>query len=114
MTHTPKEYSKEEIQQQFVNHLWALIAFWEHCPHCKCEHDKLTGLVHSILCVLDGASGSLPGFLVIPSPHEADKAYQIERGEDYYPPAIDATDEMCDIGGNLHELFCKATATAEG
>ena len=51
--------------------------------------------------MIDGASPTLPGFLLIPDPHPDDKAYRRDRGENWYPEAA----EGIDIAGSLHEEF---------
>lgn len=55
-----------------------------------------------MLVILDGGS-DLPGFAVIPAPHESDKDYHQSKGECWFRPIKDGIDG--DIGGCLHEFY---------
>lgn len=102
----PREKTKVEVQQDFIDRIWYLIEYWEKESRAKTSRDKLEGLAHSILNTLDGCS-MLPGFAVIPNPHPDDKQYYIENGEDWYPDNID-------IGGELASLLFVYKRTSMG
>ena len=91
-----KEYTPEEIRSLLIENIWASINFWSNCPS-KTKKEALAGIAHSILVTLDGGS-ELPAFLVTPIPHEDDKDYCVERGEDYFPK------NKPDLG-SLHEFL---------
>ena len=97
------KYTLEECQKLFLDHLWELIDYWDTVDsfdgHPRTQRDRLSGLVHSILATIDGESGDMPAFMLIPSPHEDDKEWYKARGDDWWP------EDMCDIGGPLHELL---------
>ena len=94
---TPRELTKEEVQKRFLDTMWSYVGYWEHESRATTIHDKLTGLLHSILVVLDGGSG-LPAFKVVPIPHPDDKEYCRQIGENWYP-------KNCDIAGGLHDIM---------
>lgn len=93
-----REKTAVEVQQGFLEHIWDLIEYWEKENRAETSRDKLEGLAHSILAMLDGCSMGLPGFAVIPNPHPDDKRYYIENEEDWYPDNVD-------IGGDLASLL---------
>ena len=94
----PREKTIEEVQRDFLGHVWDMIDYWEKESRAETPRAKLEGLAHSLLAALDGCSMELPGFAVIPNPHPDDKAWCIERGEDWYPDDVD-------IGGELASLL---------
>ena len=110
----PREYTADEVREMLLSHIHGLCGYWRTC---KTDQDRLEALAFSILVALDGGSLALPVFAVIPMPHEDDKLYHIENGENWVPEftlsvrkgaARRARDgEICDIGGVLHEHFLK-------
>jgi hypothetical protein len=98
-----RELTPEEVRERFLRHVNGLVDYWD-----KVEKDttkeKLRGLAFSILGTLDGCSGDIPGFIVVPCPHPDDREWHMERDEDWWPENNEP-DVICDIGGSLHELF---------
>jgi len=100
-----KEKTIEEVRDEFVNHLIALIDIWDSYKN-KTSKEKLEGLTHSILVALDGQTFVLPAFIVAPHPHETDKKYRIDNNEDYYPENHKIENKIkCNIAGELHHIF---------
>lgn len=95
-----RAYTMEEVREKFLAHVREMVLYWEREDRKPDVHDKLSGLAFSILSALDGCSGDIPGFQVIPSAHPDDRKYHEERGENWYP-------DDCDIAGGLHEHFYK-------
>ena len=83
----PRQYTAEEIRDQFINHMWDLVEYWD--KHVKDQNmpidRRLQGLMHSVLTTLDGCSMDLPGFALVTTPHESDKDYHKDQGENWYP-----------------------------
>lgn len=106
----PREYTDEEVREKFLRHVWSLIHWWENENRADTTHDKLSGLAHSIMAMLDGST-NLPAFIVAPLPHKEDKAYHKANGENYFPynrrdRHDSAADVKCDIGGHLaYQLY---------
>lgn len=96
-----REYTAEEVRELFLRHVWTMIDYWEKQPQER--RSVVEGIAFSILAALDGASIEIPGFKVIPEPHEDDKEYSRAQGENWFP-FYNAT-EPCDIGGSLHDMF---------
>jgi hypothetical protein len=99
MTH---EYTPEEVRERFIESVRSIVDYWEHVPNPYGTRES--GVAFSILSMLDGCNGGLPGFVVAPAPHPDDKQYYIDHGENYYP---EAPEVKCDIAGGLHEHFAK-------
>jgi len=98
-----REYTEEEVREQFLDHVRMLIDYWDKV-NTETTKDKLEGLAFSICSTIDGCAMDLPGFILAPLPHESDKQYHIDNDENYYPENKEAN---CDIAGSLHELLFK-------
>ena len=105
MNENPRQYTEDEIRKIFIRQIWAELAWWEKESRAVTVREKLEGLAFSILATIDGDS-AIPGFYMVPCVAPGDKAYYIENGENWYPesPQKDL-EKLCDIGGNLHEVF---------
>lgn len=103
---TPREYTKEEVTERFLNHIRTMVNYWDRQPD-KSSEEKLEGLAFSILVMLDGCSLGFPGFIVAPLPCEEDKDFCInEEKINYFPQNHEIEDKInCDIAGGLHNLF---------
>lgn len=99
MSDPPREYTRKEMQDKYLQQIRAMIAYWKTEKNAPTLKEKMEGLAFSILVMLDGKS-VLPGCEVKPYPHPDDKRYQITSGENYYPIG-------CDIAGDLHERWHK-------
>lgn len=106
-TRVSKEYTQKEVQAKFLEHCWAMVNYWKGVGDW--QDRLLEGLMHSFLVMLDGGAAELPAFTVIPTPHPNDKAYHIERGEDYFRPfkMTPGRYPFIDVHGSsqLHELM---------
>jgi len=98
-----REFTTDEVKEQFINHVKMLIEYWDKIEN-KTTKEKLNGFAHSLLATIDGSSVDLPAFVLAPSPHIDDKRYHIENGENYYS---ENNNVKCDISGNLHQLLYK-------
>lgn len=98
-----REYTAEEIREQFLDHIWGMLRYWRDLPD-QTVQERLEGLAFSILVALDGGAMDLPAFLVAPTPHPDNKQYAIDEGKNYYPQNSD-DDVQGQIAGGLHELF---------
>jgi len=93
----PREWTQEEIREQFIKYVWSVIEQWHNSTRVD-DFGKLTGVAFSILTAIDGGA-ELPSFVLAPRPHETDKQFHIDEGENWYP------EDWVDIGGGLHEIF---------
>ena len=98
-----REYTKEEIREQFLKYLIDIKKYWIDLPG-KTLEERMSGLLFTFLYTLDGSSIELPGFLLVPNSNKDDKEYYQGKNENWYPEVPDV--ELCDIGGALHEIYC--------
>jgi hypothetical protein len=84
-----------------------LTRYWAGVEDRTVE-ERLSGLLHSILVIIDGQSGGFPCALdLVCRPHPEDKAYHIIEGEDWIE---DGTVLNADV--LLHELlYPRATSS---
>lgn len=95
----------EALRDQFVESCRDLVDYWANSnPKTMTEytvHDRLSGALHSFLCLIDGVSSQFPCALdLVCAPHPDDKAFHIAEGDDWVEPGtvINASDM-------LHELL---------
>ena len=100
-----KEKTKEEVREEFLGHLRMMVSYWEKLEGNHSTKERLEGLAFSMLVAIDGGT-NLPSFILAPMPHEDDKEFHTNEGEDYYPENHES-DVKCDISGSLHEQFYK-------
>ena len=101
-----REYNEEEVREMFIKKVNSLIEYWHKESRTPDTKDKLEGLAHSILVVIDGNNSSLPKFVLAPDPHPSDKQYHIDNRDNFFPENH-ASKINCDISGCLHELLNK-------
>jgi len=82
----PRAWTQKEVQEKFLHHCWTMVKYWAEDARTPSTNDKLEGLMHSFLALLDGMCVGMPAYEVIPSPHSDDKDFHIEQGENYYKP----------------------------
>lgn len=96
-----REYTNEEVREQFLAHVRGIADYWQNRPSISLK-EATEGVAFSILVALDGES-ELPAFEVIASPHPEDKVFSESQGENYYPVVA----LKHNIAGELHERFFK-------
>lgn len=97
-----REITNEEARELFLAHVRDIVDYWRNCSNTSIEA-ATNGVAFSILSLLDGESGMMPAYEVIPSPHPDDRKFRGSEGEDYYPePSLENN-----IAGQLHERFFK-------
>lgn len=99
-----RPYTEAEVRERFLDHVRAVSKYWADIPF-KTAQERCDGVAFSIMVMLDGETFGLPGFTVSPRPHDDDRKFHEERGENWYPGPL--PDDICDIGGALHEYFYK-------
>ncbi len=106
----PREFTSDEVRDKVLQHVASMSEYWATVklePERDTVQQRLDGLAFSILAMLDGASVDVPAFVVSSCPHETDKDYCQDKGENWFPQFPDV--EVCDIAGGLHELYHKVT-----
>lgn len=93
MNNTPREYTAEEVRKMFLEYICHMIAYWNsegnsNVAKNSSSRERLEGLVHSILVMIDGGTGGLPAFDIIPSSHPDAKEFHISQGENWFPDNV--------------------------
>jgi len=100
----PREYTEQEVLEKFISAVDDFIDYWNDEPGLD-QRDRLKGLAHSILCIIDGCNASIPAFILAPDPHPDDKEYLKENCTNWYP---ETTSEVnCNLSGSLHDQLAK-------
>lgn len=111
----PREYTLQEEHDNFVQHVAGLVDYWsgplvaregksyrEHLNHC------VGGIAHSILVALQGGSGSMPGYYLIPRGTEEDRQWSIEHNRNYH-----RVSEDLDKDERYHDVLSVGYAQSE-
>ena len=101
----PREIKKEEARKMFLGTVLGIAQHWANESRETDVQKKCEGVAFSIMSLLDGCNGNLPGFLLIPCPHPDDKEFMKSEGDDWFKEVPENVVDY-DIGGNrLHDLF---------
>jgi hypothetical protein len=103
----PRAKTPEELRDEFMDTCRALADYWVGplVERGTC-HERLSGFLHSVLCIFDGVSGGLPAFDITASPHPDDKEYCRAEGEDWIEPGTVINDDCM-----LHEMLYREDLT---
>lgn len=96
-------YTPEEGRQLFLDHLRWLVTYWDRelaTGRIATPTRALTGLLHSILVMVDGCSDRMPAFRILAEPHPDDEAFCKGEGENWWPDGLDITESV-----HLHDLL---------
>lgn len=88
--------TEDEVRTTVLQTVAEYVDYWERETRVTDLREKLEGLAFSILVILDGGAGLIPGFKVTPNPHPDDEAYHRKEGTNWWPTDVD-------IAGELHE-----------
>lgn len=86
-----REKTLAEIRADFLDTLRMDVHHWYTLHPSRNETGKpdalwrLEGLAFTILSLIDGCAGDMPGFALVPTAHPDDEAYHKAQGDDYYP-----------------------------
>lgn len=107
--HNPRALTVWEARTRFLNHVMGIIHHWEYESRTPDLHGKMEGMAFSMLVMLDGGSGDMPGFIVAPRGTKEDEEFIASIGEDWwtYVPQDVERKIQSDISGSLHDEFTK-------
>jgi len=85
MSDEPRAITSDELRDMLLDHFHELARYWAdvNSEHHKTTQSKIEGFVHSVLATLDGCSPGLPCFDLVAKPHEDDKQYCKDNGENW-------------------------------
>jgi hypothetical protein len=105
----PRAYTEEEVRDLLLKQIRAMVRYWANLPDVDKAtgrritiHDRCDGVAFSILNILDGGSMGLPAFDLTAAPHEEDKQFFIENGENWFEETV--------ISDMLHEYYLTANS----
>lgn len=94
-----RAYTKDEVVNELMQYMRDMAKYWAELPNLT-TLDRCMGMAHSMLCVFDGVTPSLPAIDLVLSPHPEDKQYCIDGGINWYPARM-AINADC----HLHDLL---------
>jgi len=96
----PRALTNKQAQERFVKRIIEIAWEW-HNNKGKSEWEKTKGMLHSILAMIDGESGTEPGFDITACHSEKDIEILREKGDDWYPIDESFNDN------SMHEILYK-------
>lgn len=96
----PRAWTAGELRDQFMDTCRAYADWWADPAHSPDSTwpERVQGLLHSLLVIVDGGNGGLPAFKLLADPHPDDKQYHISEGENWIEPGTEITEDV-----SLHE-----------
>jgi hypothetical protein len=91
-----RQYTDEELRDEFLEAVRSIVRYWQNEVRTD-RNGAVEGVAFSILNLLDGCS-SMPAFDLVCRPHEDDKDYHIENGDNWIGDGQTISDM-------LHEMF---------
>ncbi len=95
----PRAWTKEEVQEKFLNHLRAIAKYWAN-EACQTAQERCDGVAFSILSLIDGSILGLPAIDLALCPHESDEAFCRSNGENWFEDGMIINDDVA-----LHEMW---------
>lgn len=105
----PRAVTQAEAREIFLDSIRANIQYWASNSRVanSSHRERLEGLAHSILCIFDGVSGSMPCAIDLRlRPHPDDKQFCIDGGNNWIEDGM-VINEDC----HLHEIIHRKDPT---
>jgi hypothetical protein len=103
----PRAYTAEEMRDKILDHVRTMAAYWANLPdtdpatgRTQTVQDRCEGVAFSILSMLDGCTSHIPSITLKLEPHEDDKKFHQDEGENWVEPGME-------LSFMLHEHFHK-------
>ncbi len=103
----PRAYTEDEVRDMIIEGARQAARYWAALPdvdaidgRARTIQDRCDGVAFSILTMLDGCGVTLPALTLKLDPHESDKAFLAEEGENWFEPGME-------ISTSLHEFYDK-------
>lgn len=97
----------EEARTKLLTTLSGYVDYWLDEARVQTAEEKMEGMVFSMLCVLDGGTVDMPGFLLIPNVSSQDASHHANLGNKHAPQVAVTVANAMDLAGVLHELWYK-------
>lgn len=94
--------SEEDLRAQFMDGARCIARYWAGLEG-KTSLEVAEGVVHSMLCMIDGCSSAFPSAIdLVARPHPDDKQYHIDNDKDWVEDGTVLNDNW-----SLHEELYK-------
>lgn len=91
----------EDLREDLFDGFDIVARYWSRVDGIS-ERDRCRGVVHSVLCMIDGVSSSLPyGVELVARTHPEDKEYDIKNGDNWVEDGATINNQ----DGYLHDLW---------
>lgn len=95
----PRAKTIEEVRGEFIAQLRQIARYWATLEGVHTIQERCDGVIFSALNIFDGTSAGLPAMDIALSPHESDKEFCQNEGENWYERGMVIND--C----RLHDLY---------
>lgn len=96
----PRPYTKDEASRKLVGHMISIAEEWANLEGDRSPMDRMKGMLHSILVLLDGGTMAFPRIDLVPQYCPEDVDFLREQCRNWLAPNEPINDEC-----SLHDLF---------
>lgn len=106
--------SEDELRNDFLSCVRNMIDYWAPLDGDSSSNsttismsdcrDKVEGVVHSLLALIDGEAGDMPCYKLIPFSDKDDNAYRLGTGQKQIPNGIDIAGSLNDMIFNMDNI----------
>lgn len=79
----PRAITPDELRDKLLRHMKQLARYWATVEGEKSTQERIEGALFSTLAMLDGSSVDIVAFDLVARPHEDEKQWHIDRGENW-------------------------------
>lgn len=79
-----RELTVEEVRDLFIQQVRCVVDYWAGNEREMPVKERCEGVAFSIMNIIDGTS-CLPAFDLFVSPHESDKEFNKNNGDNWFP-----------------------------
>ena len=94
----PRALTSDELRDKILRHMKGLVHYWANIVEGGSTQARIDGAMFSVLAMLDGSAMDIVAFDLVARPHEDDKEYCIDKGENW-------VEEGTVISTTLHEYW---------
>ena len=83
---SPRALEPDEVRDELIRQMKSIAKYWAESERAGDTLDRIEGAMFSTLSMLDGCTLGFPAFDLVATPHEDDKQFCIDRGENWIEP----------------------------
>lgn len=96
-----RKITKKEAEEKLIKKMLGIARYWSGVEG-QTDKEKCEGVVFSILAMFDGCEMNMPAMDIVLRPHEEDKEFCKEVGENWFEDGMAINDDTM-----LHEMLHK-------